>query len=350
MSSPSLRISVLSLLTLAFALAAPSAARADSPIMAAYTITPTSMEAGKEFNLSLLSYEFNCGTTYDNLATSVVGNVITLSFLDHPDPAAVCPAIYKPYGPTFKMAALKPGTYTVKAYRHPDCLPCELLGVTADAGTLTITAGVSKKGWFLKTGEVLVGKPFTLQLLNESYGNCQTSFSNQSIISSDNRIMATFLVENHPERVCITDIRPHGPAFEMQGLKVGVYPVYVTQLLACEISAPFCVVDRLLPVPSDTLVVTQSLAILLSDLRAGASKVRMNGTRADFILPEGIGGNWKAELLSLNGRRLASASVDAEGGSRAEFEMGIRPDRGVYLMRLSAPDGETHMLPFVRED
>jgi hypothetical protein len=76
----------------------------------------------------------------------------------------------------------------------------------------------------------------------------------------------------------------------------------------------------------------------------------MNGTKAGFILPEGIGGKWKAELLSLNGRRISSASVNAEGGSRAEFEMGVRPDRGVYLMRLSAPDGETHMLPFVRKD
>ncbi|MDQ3000377.1 MAG: hypothetical protein M3Y08_03815 [Fibrobacterota bacterium] len=350
MSSPSLRISALSLLTLAFAWAILSAARAESPIMPAYTITPITMEADMEFNLSLLSYDFNCGTTFDNLATSVVGNVITLSFLDHPNPTAVCPAIYRPYGPTFKMAALKPGTYTVKAYRHPDCLPCKRLGVTADAGTLTITAGVATKDWFLKTEEVQAGKPFTLQLLNQAYGNCQTSFSNKSIITSDNRIMATFLVENHPERVCIMDISPHGPAFEMQGLKVGVYPVYVASLLACEVTAPFCAVLRETPSPSDTLVVTQSLAILLSDLHAGTSKVQMNGTRANFILPEGIGGNWKAELLSLNGQRLASASVNAEGGSHAEFEMGIRPDRGVYLMRLSAPDGETYMLPFVRKD
>ncbi len=73
-----------------------------------YSINPTRTEADKDFTLNLLSYDFNCGTTYDMLANSVTDNTISLTFLDHLNPAALCPAIYKPYGPAYKLAGLKP--------------------------------------------------------------------------------------------------------------------------------------------------------------------------------------------------------------------------------------------------
>jgi hypothetical protein len=316
----------------------------------AYTINPGTVYAGKDFELNLFSYSFNCATTFDSLAVNVVGEVITLSFLDHVKPGSVCPDIYKPYGPTYKVPGLKAGTYKVKAYRHPACLPCKMLGETVDAGTLIVKGDVVRSGWFLKNSETPAEKPFTLQLLNNDYGNCQTSFSHKTVSNQGNGIYTSFLVETNKDHVCIVDIHPYGPDFDMQGLKAGIYPVYATELLACQVTAPFCAIKTPVPNPFDTLVVTKALAVLLSDLRAHTPQVDLQGSRASMILPEGIGGTWKAELLTVNGQRISSASVNSEAGVRAEFDLGMKPERGVYLMRLSAPDGETHMIPLIRKD
>jgi hypothetical protein len=316
-----------------------------------YSINPIRTAPAKEFELSLLSYQFNCGTTFDNLSVNVLGNEITLTFLDHPSTKdSGCVAVYKPYGPTFKVPALKTGTYKVTSYRLPACYPCKLVGETAPAGTLTVTGDVVRKGWFLKSAEALAEKPFTLQLLNYDYGNCQTSFSHKSISTQAGGIYTSFLIETRPDIVCIQDVRPYGPVFEMQGLKAGVYPIHVTEQIPCLVNPPFCDVMTPAPVLFDTLIVTKTLSTLLSDLRARSPKADLRGSRAAMVLPEGIGGTWKAELLAVNGSRLASATVNAEGGTSAEFEMGLKPERGVYLMRLSAPDGETHMIPLIRKE
>ncbi len=313
-----------------------------------YTITPTSTAADQGFDLTLLSYAFTCGTYFDSLTVTVKGNEITLGFLDHQRIGVACPAIYKPYGPTFKMPALKAGTYTVFGYRMPACYPCKMLGETLPAGTLTVQGRVVKKGWFLKQRIVPPDNPFTLDLLNNAYGNCQTSFSHQSISTSGNNIYASFLVEAHPERVCVANITPFGPSFDMQALKMGYYPVSAIELLPCEVTAPFCAIRRIVPVPFDTLIVAETLSMRLSELRANAPKVEMHGSRASFLLPAGIGGTWKAELVTVSGRHLVSASMSGEGGSRVEMDLGADVKTGVYLLRLQAPDGESHLLPIVR--
>ncbi len=315
-----------------------------------YTINPIKAAPSAAFDLSLLSYDFNCGTTFSNLAVNVTGNEITLTFLDQQLIGIACPLIYKPYGPTYKMPALKTGTYKVTAYRLPACYPCKLLGTSADAGTLTITGETTRSGWFLKNHETLAEKPFNMQLLNNDIGNCGTSFTHQTVRAESAGIFTSFLVESDSNVRCIQDLHPYGPTFAMDGLKIGVYPVYVTRLLPCQVQAPFCAILTPMPVPSDTLIVTKTLSVLLSDLRAGAPKADLRGSRAAVTLPEGMGGTWKAELLSVNGQRLSSATVNALGGERAEFDLGLKPERGVYLLRLSAPDGETHMLPLIRKD
>jgi hypothetical protein len=316
-----------------------------------YSITPTSTMAAQAFDLSLLSYQFNCGTTFDNLSTAVSGNTITLTFLDHQNIGIACPAIYKAYGPAYKEPALKAGTYTVMAYRLPACYPCKLAGESAVAGTLTVTGTgtVDRKGWFLKEHTVAANKAFSMQVLNQDYGNCQTTFSHQTVNVQSGNIYTTFLVETNPARVCVADIHPWGPTFDMQAMKTGMYPLYVAELLQCQVSPPYCGA-AIVPVLSDTLVVSGSASILMSELRR-SPQVEWHGSRAAFLLPQDGGrGVWKAELLTLSGRRLASVSMTGESGQRAEAELGFKPERGVYLLRLSAPGGEIHLLPFVRKN
>lgn len=319
----------------------------DAPAMT-YTIDPTTVAAGKDFDLNLLSYGFNCGTTFDNLAVNVTGNVITLQFLDHEKTGIMCPAIYKPYGPTYKMTALKAGTYTVKASRLPACYPCKMAAILADAGTLTVTGTVTHKSWYLKDHAVLAGKGFDMQLLRDDVGNCQTTFSHQSVSVSNNNIYATFLLESHPERVCIQDVHPYGPTFPMQALKVGTYPVYPIQLAKCEVEPPYCAIDRIAPVATDTLVVMQTLAIRMSELRAGSTKVEMRGNTASFVLPAGPNGLWHAELVTLDGRVLGETVMNGGAGLRVSIPVGRAPANAVSLLRLTAPDGAQRFIPVVR--
>ena len=114
-----------------------------------YTINPTTTPLKKDFTLDLLSYQFNCGTTYDMLASSVTGNTIALTFLDHENPLTACPAIYKPYGPSYKMTGLPAGKYDVKVYHLPACAAqhCPFAAITPeDAGILTVTDSTQRKG------------------------------------------------------------------------------------------------------------------------------------------------------------------------------------------------------------
>ena len=312
-----------------------------------YSISPTKAAAGKAFDLSLLSYQFNCATTFDNLSTAVSGNTLTLTFLDRQKVGVLCPAIYAAYGPTYKMNALKAGTYKVMAYRLPACYPCKMAGETTEAGTLVIGADTARSGWFLKDKETLAAKPFTMQLLNNDVGNCGVTFTHKTVTTTGGAIHTSFVLEVADVR-CIVDIHPNGPSFDMAGLAKGAYPVYVEQLALCEVQAPYCGIARPpVLIPSDTLIVTETAATLLSELRRSSPAVEWQGSRAAFQLPKDGGrGIWKAELLTLSGRRLAVTSLTGEGGRRAEAEWGLKPERGVYLLRLIAPGGESHLLPF----
>ncbi len=322
-----------------------------------YSINPTQTAAAKDFTLELLSYQFNCATYYDMQNVSVNGNEISLTFLDHENPAGLCPAIYKPYGPSFKIAALSAGTYKVTAYRLPACAAqgCKMAAMPADAGTLTVLGTGIKEGWYLKEKNILANKAFTLQLLNNKYGNCQNTFSHTSISTSGKFISTSFLIENHPEGVCIQNIKPYGPSYEMQGLAVGVYPITVTELMACEVTAPFCAVDRWPAPPSDTLIVSTSLSILISEMRAQTGQAIWNGKTIAFNLPVSASSSnsnlspnrWEAQVLSLNGKVLFSQTIStkmlqrshgSQGSQRQRAEITLNQplEKGIYILRLQA--------------
>jgi hypothetical protein len=225
----------------------------DVPGQMTYLISPKQAEPGRDFDLSLLSYQWTCGTTFSNTSATVDGNTITVSFLPKTDPAAICPAIYKPYGFSVPVKGLRAGTYKVLAQRQPGCMGCMPIAPQF-VDTLSVQPA-AKDGWFIKPKEVAAGTPFELDLLNNAYGNCQTSFANQSLSVANGQIVATFSVESHPERVCVTDIRPFGPAFKVEALKPGRYPVLAAVRPACLFAVPACKIAEMPPVVVDTLTV-----------------------------------------------------------------------------------------------
>jgi hypothetical protein len=201
-----------------------------------------------------------------------------------------------------------------------------------------------RKGWFLKDRVTLAAAPFSMTLLNHDYGNCQTEFTHTSLVAQDGRIRVSFVIRQHPDRVCVTDIRPHGPTFQVQPLKTGAYPVFVSVMPGCLFDEPRC--DDIPPaVAVDTLQVVHTLGVGGSggaSLAAPAAAWR-NGSLS-LRLPEGSSGSWRAELLTLSGRRLHGAPVDAGKGRTADLRPAVRPERGVYLVRFTSPAGQAHTL------
>ena len=228
-----------------------------------FSFSPKAVEANKPFGLDLLSYNYNCGTAYSHLSAQVANGQITLAYVAKNNPAAICPAIYKPYGPTFKVEALKAGVYKILATPLQPCMvsnpACEIAVLPVLVGELRVNEnGITQSKWMAMPKEVPANQSFKLNLLSKDYGNCQTSFSHIAANVVDGEIIASFLIESHPERVCITNISPFGPVIEMPALKAGRYPIRVQERIACEFEKPMCAVGYLgAPGIVDTLIVTE---------------------------------------------------------------------------------------------
>lgn len=313
-----------------------------------YMLNPAAVAAGQAFALQLLSYGFDCATSFDRLSAVVSDGVITLSFLDTELPKG-CMDMNTPYGPTFQLPALKAGSYKVKVNRLQ-------LNAIADAGVLLVTDATVHKNWYLKERTVAPDKAFTMQLLRDDIGNCQTAFSHETATVSSGGIYASFVMESYPDRVCIMDVRPFGPSFSIPALKPGLYPVYPEQLQPCQVSQPVCLLPVLDPVATDTLVVTKTSAIRLSEMRAHGPVVELRGRTAFFTLPPGPSGLWHARLMALDGRvleesafRVPDGSAETGGpGRQGSFPVGRAPAHALSLLRLTAPDGAQTVLPIAR--
>lgn len=107
------------------------------------TIAPQTTPADSAFDLQLLTYAYTCATEYNHLGYAVNGNTITLSFLPTTRPNVICPAVFKPHGPTFKIKGLNAGTYRVQALPGVPCLytepKCAVAILPVSAGQLHVT-------------------------------------------------------------------------------------------------------------------------------------------------------------------------------------------------------------------
>lgn len=319
-----------------------------------YVVDPGTTTAGADFTLNLLSPQFTCNLEYLRTSSAVQGNKITLTFLDKANPLIRCIPEKKMYGPAYKMAALKAGTYEVWAVRLPACVEqgCKIEPVPELAGKLVVTGTApDRKGWYLDPDQVKAGTAFTLNVVNNLYGSCNTDFTHSSLQIRENAIHVTFSIENHPERVCIWDKRPHGPSFNLQPLKAGRYPVTVQVMPACLYTEPRCQIgipDIMPLVPVDTLDVVQALGIH-TPVRSNLSAVAAwRGEALEVLLPAGAQGKWNAEVVTLSGKRLAASTVDAAAGS-ALIKVG-RGERGLAVVRLISPDRQVQTLRVTLND
>jgi len=305
-----------------------------------YMLNPSATPEGQAFALQLLSYGFTCATAFDQLSAVVSDGVITLSFSDQELPKG-CMDTYNPYGPTFQMPALKAGSYKVRVNRLQ-------LNAVVDAGVLLVTGATAHTDWYLKEHTVAADKAFSMQLLRDDIGNCQTSFSHESVTVVSGSIYASFVLESYPDRVCVMDVRPFGPSFSVSALKAGIYPVLPEQLMLCQVTQPMCYPPVKVPTATDTLVVTKTAALLLSEMRARGPKVELRGQTAFFTLPAGQAGTWRAVLTTLDGRILAEARVAGSPGDRVSVPVGQAPAHSLNLLRLISPDGRQRLLPILK--
>lgn len=317
----------------------------------AYVISPTEVEADKAFALKLLSPDFGCNIDYLLTSSRVQDGKITLTFLDKANPLVRCAPEEKMYGPEYKFPGLKAGTYEVWAERLPACVEqgCKMLPVPEQVGKLSVKPALAtRKGWFLKQREVKAGASFALNVVNNDYGNCNTGFDHTSLVVQDNALSVSFVIVDYPDRVCLMDVRPHGPSFTVNALKPGRYPVYVNVSPSCLFSEPRCpVLPPVMPAEaSDTLVVIQTVALggAAGTVSGMAPKASWRDGGLSLMLPAGAPGMWRAEVMSLSGRRLQGARMISGSDGRAVMT-GIRnPERGLILVRLVSPGGKSHLL------
>lgn len=217
-----------------------------------FTISPTKAKAGENFALSALSYQYNCATTYTNLNSSIQNGQIYLSFLPVKDTsgAAICPAVYKPYGPSFQMEALKAGDYKVFVTplipcmipKNPNDPVCAIATLPISAGTLTVedsdTTLPPKTNFVLSPSTVRENVPSEISLLNYSF-NCNSTYTNKAVTVVDDKINLSYLAKSPDttlpyQKVCINLNAPlYGPNFQLPALKAGKYEVYSDQLPSC---------------------------------------------------------------------------------------------------------------------
>lgn len=291
---------------LLFALALAAGAAED-----AFFVNPSRVDAGKAFALEVLSYRYNCGTRFSDLSFSRDGARIAVRFVARENPAALCPAIEKPWGPKFDMPALAAGRYRVFATPLLPCQvgtpACEIPEREEDAGILTV-GSQANADWFIQPSTVAPSRAFNLRILNDRYGNCQTSFTHVSHTVLDGKITANFVIVTDPSVICIVDIHPHGPSFEVGALKAGRYPVLVIETPGCIYDKPPCpwLPPAMVARPVDTLVVASGTTAAAPAPRP-AKRGRAGLARGNLsvTLPPG----WKesavpgsADIVDLQGR------------------------------------------------
>jgi hypothetical protein len=317
--------------------AGPGLPKAQAGLLPAYTFAPATAKAGQGFNLRLVSNGFDCATAFSSVRATVTADAIRLSFLPQELPKG-CGDTSHTYGVSFAIPALPAGSYQVWVDRLDR-------DAAVDAGTLIATEPTE---WYLKQRDVAANLPFTMQLLRNDIGNCQTSFSHDTAYVRGSSIYATFVMESHPERVCAKDLRPFGPDFPMPALAPGLYPVLPQQLAPCQVAQPPCLIPVLAPYPTDTLVVAADVVLSLSALRAGASRIEVKGRIASFALPAGKAGIWHAELMDLHGRVRYAARVSGSPGDRVSLPVDRAPAHALSLLRLTSPSGMRHYLAIPR--
>lgn len=252
-------------------------------------ISPTRVTAGRTFNLSALSYDFSCASTFTNLSVAVDGNNINLSFLPGISPVIDCQAQDNiPYGPTFSVSALAAGSYKIGVIEQLNCQVCAALPVLHQAGTLVVQDSSTPSSWFIQPKQALPNTYFTLRLLNDYYGmatQCGTLFTHASHAMIGDSLLLTFAVEP-PTGTVVCGRQallpgPMGPVFDSLKLAAGKYPVYAVEQPVCALVPPYCptVGPTVAPMPVfvDTLEILSTTSVEPKRETVTTGNLRMPG-------------------------------------------------------------------------
>jgi len=143
------------------------------------------------------------------------------------------------------MGALEAGTYAVHAVELLPCMvsnPACLIDVQPMlVGELTVTSG-NEILWTMSPEKAVANTPFSLQILNSNYNNCNYIFDNQYIHVNGNEIILSFSTQV-TRRWCLTSISPWGPVYEVEGLEAGRYQVYAMEYPSCISDDPPCLAE-----------------------------------------------------------------------------------------------------------
>lgn len=92
------------------------------PEDADWFIRPSTVQAGKDFDLQILSEKYgNCHTSFTHTSLATQDNRIGATFVIETDPTIECIVDIHPHGPSFPVKGLKAGLYPVTVVQMPAC-------------------------------------------------------------------------------------------------------------------------------------------------------------------------------------------------------------------------------------
>ncbi len=225
-----------------------------------YGYAPAESAAGAAFRMTLSPYGYDCNTGFEAIGAVTTDTSITLSFVHRRRKDTLDCRVVRMVPPVleYKLPALRAGKYPLYAVAYPECAYnpdpngpiCKIALRPELIGAVAVGSEPPRidSAWHPRPVKTLSQKPFQLAVVNSLYGNCQTTFYGQTMrVDADKRVIhLSFGAETHPDRVCVQDVRPHGPTFAAPALKAGRYQVLVSQLPACAIprepDGPVCLI------------------------------------------------------------------------------------------------------------
>ncbi len=197
---------------------------------------------------------------------------------------------------TFKVPALKAGTYAIEVETAPPCAfdttgpICEIASIPQQIGYLRAIGAASDSAWHITPTTTASHRGFELQAVSRRYDDCGYEFGRNTVTvdSAGKSISILTAVASHPERVCIAPSSPTGPKVKVPALPMGNYSVYVSVVPDCAI-------------PDSPSGIVCKIALPKPEVAAEMLKVTDGKTDTEWhIKPTSLPANQEAEFQAVN--------------------------------------------------
>jgi hypothetical protein len=274
--------SVMKALGWAAALTAPALSVAAATTAA---ISPTWVESHHPFTLILAGESNKCAPVFSHQSYRITGGTLVLSVLEQQRPGVLCTNDTAwTYRTEFDAPALDSGEYPVQVRWAQACefdpTPCPVAYQPQDAGNLRVTDSAGLPYSFTPR-TARGGQDFHLRLKSSTF-NCGDLVKSASVDTTRPALRLNFLIEPHPEVVCIAPFP--GIDFAVPALQAGGWQVYAARAPYCPPSniCPLALMAPQLAGALEVSPVVEAMVPLRPETRAVPAGVGRPGFRSEW--------------------------------------------------------------------